>query len=238
MESDPGETHPPWHTRVQARLRGSRKVAASARDTARAQSRYAHAAAARAHAQSDRNVNEWPAILGLAPTCEGQRHEAVADLVLDTARALFDSCSSVSLTVVDQLDGGNQLHRTAAATGIAEIVDQVQYRLGEGPCIEAVELDMVVIMRADDLADPAARRDWPGLSRAAEGLGVRSAMSIGVPWSPFSVGVHPERRSLGAINFYAPEPHAFGQTDPYGTMFGCWAGAIMGGKKPAEMLRV
>lgn len=65
---------------------------------------------------------------------------------------------------------------------------------------------------------------------------MRSTLSVAVPWTPLRVGLHPEHRTLAAINFYAGEPHAFERPEPNGTLLGCWAGAIVSGREPADLL--
>jgi len=234
MESDAALSL--WSVRSRARALGSRTLMDRVRPPAAAQARYARAARERAQVQVDRNVNQWPAQRGLVGASGDRTNDDVLALVLDAAGALFDGCASVSLTLVDQLGGDEHPYRTAVATGLAGQVDAAQYRLGEGPCIDALELDMLAVVTADDLAAPDQQRSWPRLCRAADELGVRSAVSVAVPWSALRVGVHPARRSLGAINFYAREPRAFGRSEHLGMLLGCWAGGLLSSKAPAEIL--
>lgn len=212
-----------------------RQSAARARERARDQVRYARAMRERSHELTTRLINAWPSTHGLTAEGIGLADEAVHGRVLDAARRLFDACGSVSLTVVDQLGGEPRRFRTVASIGVAERVDAAQYLLGEGPCIEAIEVDMVAGVRADDFAADPESWSWPYLSEAAVALGVRSSLSIGVPWSAFRVGLQGQRRALGAINLYAREPHAVGWPESYVRGFGCWAGALASGREPAEI---
>jgi hypothetical protein len=237
MESDPGALSR-WFAQTRLQARDSQTRMAGVRREAQAQARYARAVRVRAEEQSARHVNEWPALRGLAALGEARTPEEVLTLVLDAARVVLGGCDSIGLTVVDQFGSPDEPpYRTATATGLAECLDAAQYRLREGPCVEAVELDMVAVVNADDLTAPDERQSWPQLCRVAEDLGVRSAVSVAVPWSPWRVGVHPERRSLGAINAYAREPDAFGQRERSAIMLGCWAGAVMSSLQPADILR-
>ncbi|MCD2193603.1 hypothetical protein LQ327_09440 [Actinomycetospora endophytica] len=224
--------------RLRAQVKDSRALIARAHDLAEDHKRGAHVVRARAEANAERTINNWPAAHGLPSTAGGCTGDDVIGLVRDSARSLFDDCESVSLTLVEQLGDNRRRYLTAASTGTAGALDVAQYRLGEGPCIDAVELDMVAVVEANDLTAAQQRRIWPELARAAERLGMRSALSIAVPWTPWRVGVHPERRSLGAINFYGRQPHAFTQTETHAQLFGCWAGAIMSGAEPADMARL
>jgi hypothetical protein len=165
----------------------------------------------------------------------GRTDNEVLDLILDRARALHGGCCSASVTVVEQLAGDRSPYRSVVATGIAETLDAAQYELGEGPCIEAVELDTIAVLRADDLSSCGERRTWPLFSLAAQELGVRSAQSISLPWTPLSVGLHPKRWTVGAINLYADRAHAFTQPERDGTLLACWAGAVISGRRPTEL---
>lgn len=222
--------------RARACTTDSRELISDAHDHALRQRRYARAALMHAQQQAEETINRWPATHGLAATRRGQTHEYALGLILGTAQALFNGCGSVSLTTVDQLDG-RRPYRTAASTGIAEALDAAQYRLGQGPCIEALELDMVADVRAGDLTADRESDSWPRFCRVAVALGIRSSLSISLPWTAFRVGLHAEQRPLASINFYAGEPHAFVQTEHHARMLGCWAGSIATGKEPAEIHR-
>ncbi|NMO90592.1 hypothetical protein [Actinomycetospora sp. TBRC 11914] len=224
-----------WCAQVRAQAEASRTLLVHARRRAHDQERYARAACARTQEQADRNINGWAAGRGLASSGEGRTRADVVGVVLDAVGPLYGGCLSISLTLVEQLGGDRPQYRTAGPTGVADAMDAAQYRLAEGPCVEAVELDMVAVVRADDLAGSTDRRAWPDLCREADELGVRSALSIAVPWTPQRVGVDAEQWSLGAINCYASEPHAFTQTEAYGRLVGCWAGALMSGQAPADL---
>jgi hypothetical protein len=211
---------------------------ARAREGTTVQKDHARAAAARAAEQADGQVNGWSARLGLVSQRGRRDDEDVLRVVLEAAGSLVDHRGSVSVTTVDQLGDQRPPWRTAAATGEAASLDEAQYVLAEGPLVEAVELDMLVAVTEDDLARPEAERTWPRLSLAVEDLGVRSVLSVGLPWSPLRVGVHPEAKALGAVTSYAAEPHAFVRRRQHrATLLGCWAAALMSGREPAEIRR-
>jgi hypothetical protein len=168
---------------------------------------------------------------------EGAESIDTAKGVLAAARSMFGGCAAVSLTTVGRLGAGRELYFTRDSVGVAIVLDVFQYHAGEGPCVEAVQLNTAGPIYADDLASRRARLAWPRLARYADGLGIRSALSISVPWDPMLAGPNAEQHALAAINFYAPEPSAFEQSEQYKTLFGCWAGAVMSHKQPGEVLR-
>ncbi|MHC1559205.1 GAF domain-containing protein [Actinomycetospora sp. C-140] len=196
------------------------------------------AGAAREHAQDQRRrmITSWLAGHGLASVGEAQKHPDVLRLVLDTARSLYGGCPSISVTTVDQLQGDRPPYRTALATGEARALDEWQYRLREGPCVDAVHIDAVTFVRADDFLGDQAAQSWPELCPAVATLGVRSSLSIAVPWDPWRTGLHTDQHAIGSINLYSSEPHAFGQSETRAMMFGAWVASITIGLEPTEVL--
>lgn len=218
--------------RRHARLQDVLRSGARARAIARQQVAYAREVRAKAQEQIDQMIDRWPVNHGLTGE---PAEEAVLGPILDAAQRLFGGCDTVSLTVVDQLGDHECRYRTADSVGVAELVDAEQFSLGEGPCIDAVEFDMVAGVCADDYADDQESRSWPRHSKSALLHGVRSSLSIGVPWSAMRVGLQSQRWALGAINLYAREPHAFGWPEHYVRGFGCWAGALASGTSPTDI---
>ncbi|GGC89075.1 transcriptional regulator [Tersicoccus solisilvae] len=86
---------------------------------------------------------------------------------------------------------------TVASTGeIPRAVDALQYRTGEGPCLDASLDDEAVI--SDDLA---VERRWPAFAAACvDQFGVRSMLSVRLSLS---------QQDRAALNFYSPSTHVF-----------------------------
>ncbi len=87
--------------------------------------------------------------------------------------------------------------RTAAATGrYPALLDDIQQRFQEGPCLSAAwEQHMI---RIKDMAD---EERWPAYCRAVtQASPIRSVMAFQL------FAVH---HTMGALNFYAEQPHAF-----------------------------
>ncbi|MFF7857404.1 ANTAR domain-containing protein [Streptomyces sp. NPDC007904] len=77
----------------------------------------------------------------------------------------------------------------------AEKLDEKQYGLGEGPCLQALRTGEVVPVR-----DMLHETRWGPFAPFASSLGIRSSLSLPIP-----VGSH----TAGALNFYATRPDAF-----------------------------
>jgi hypothetical protein len=77
---------------------------------------------------------------------------------------------------------------------VSELIEELQYTLGEGPCVDAHQKGNVVA--EPDLADPVARR-WPAFSPPAVQAGVRAVFGF-----PLRTGTV----RLGALNLYRNLP--------------------------------
>jgi GAF domain-containing protein len=81
-----------------------------------------------------------------------------------------------------------------ASDEVSQLIEELQYTLGEGPCVDAYQQDRVVA--EPDLADPVTFR-WPAFTPLALQAGVRAVFGF-----PLRVGtVH-----LGALNLYRDLP--------------------------------
>lgn len=74
---------------------------------------------------------------------------------------------------------------------VSAYLEQLQYDLGEGPCVDAFKLDTPVL--EPDLADPATPR-WPAFSPSAVAAGARGIFGF-----PLQLGAV----RLGAMNLYS-----------------------------------
>jgi hypothetical protein len=77
---------------------------------------------------------------------------------------------------------------------VSHLLEELQYTLGEGPCLDACQQDQVVA--EPDLADPVTRR-WPAFTPPALQAGVRAVFGF-----PLRVGT----AHLGALNLYRDVP--------------------------------
>ena len=77
---------------------------------------------------------------------------------------------------------------------VSQLIEELQYTLGEGPCVDAYQHDTIV--SEPDLADPETRR-WSAFTPPALQAGVRAVFGF-----PLRVGTV----RLGALNLYRDRP--------------------------------
>ena len=83
-----------------------------------------------------------------------------------------------------------------ATDTVSALIEQLQFELGEGPCVDAYNQDRPVL--EPDLADPAAPR-WLAFTEPAVDAGARAVFGF-----PLQVGA----ARLGALNLYRDTPGA------------------------------
>jgi GAF domain-containing protein len=89
---------------------------------------------------------------------------------------------------------------TAAYDGqMALDADELQYKRGYGPCVDAGLTGQV--LRIDDMA---TEEKWPDYTREVAAHGIGSSLSVPLPF---------QGATLGALNTYASRPHAFTEED-------------------------
>ena len=81
-----------------------------------------------------------------------------------------------------------------ATDAVSQLIEELQYTLGEGPCVDAYRQDQVVA--EPDLAEPMTRR-WHAFTPPALEAGVRAIFGF-----PLHVGTV----RLGALNLYRDRP--------------------------------
>jgi GAF domain-containing protein len=113
--------------------------------------------------------------------------QAVADLV---GRAV-PAATTCGITLAEN----GHVITVASADALARLLDEQQYEVQDGPCLEAIRTARVVL--ADDLT---AETRWDGYPAMAVAQGVRAVLS-----SPLLVN----DALIGALNLYAVTPRAF-----------------------------
>jgi GAF domain-containing protein len=121
--------------------------------------------------------------------------DAVLTEIVQIARRALPGSEASSITLIREERG-----YTAAFDGqLAMDADELQYDRGYGPCLDAGRSGEVFI-----IADMRAEERWPDYARHGVALGVRSSLSIPLPF---------QGASIGALNNYARRPDAFGEAD-------------------------
>lgn len=135
-----------------------------------------------------------------------RRARILARLVVDGAsesqtKRLCQVCAEVtevSGAGIMLMSGDVARGSVCSTNEVSAAIEQLQYDLGEGPCVDAYHLDRSVL--EPDLADPAAPR-WLAFTGPALEAGVRAVFGF-----PLQVGAV----RLGALNLYRDRPGPLG----------------------------
>jgi GAF domain-containing protein len=143
------------------------------------------------------------------------------DRVVELAVSMVDGCESAGIILVSK----GQVATPAFSDPVVARGDEMQYELGEGPCLDAIR-DAAVVESADVATD--AR--WPRWApRAADELGVRSMLCL---------QLYTSQHAHGALNMYATRPDAFGPEAPHlAATFAAVAAAAIAAARTEEQLQ-
>ena len=140
------------------------------------------------------------------------------------AESASDNIPGVDFASVTLLGADQRLQTIAATEQLAELLDALQYELGEGPCYAAVTHERFVLVN-----DVAAAEAFPrfGPKAAALGLGAHAAIQL----------VHDGEQA--GLNLYARTPGAFDRsTVQFAELFATHAGALLNYAEQVEQLSV
>ncbi|MDQ0376171.1 GAF and ANTAR domain-containing protein [Amycolatopsis thermophila] len=148
----------------------------------------------------------------------------------DVERTVANIVRAVAATVpgtedagVSLLDSG-ELKSVAPSSERVSRLDQLQHKLGEGPCVDAVFEDPVY--RTGDIG---ADRRWPRFGSGAAELGIRSMLAV---------RLFTGKTLLGALNLYATERDAFDQSAEHvAGLFAAHAAVALAGSRAQAQLR-
>ena len=121
-----------------------------------------------------------------------------ADDRLSAPRLCEVSADVVAMTGagVMLMSGDTQRGSVCSSNEVSALIEELQFTLGEGPCVDAYHRDRPVL--EPDLAQPAATR-WIAFTPAAVAAGARAIFGF-----PMQVGAI----RLGALNLYRDSPGA------------------------------
>lgn len=117
--------------------------------------------------------------------------QALDRLACFTARAV-PRAVRCSVTLV----GDGSARTVASSEPALEVLDEIQYETGDGPCLQATRTRTLITCQ-----DLSRDDRWPQLSARATALGVRGVASV-----PLDV----RRNAVGALNIFLPDPDAIG----------------------------
>ena len=122
-------------------------------------------------------------------------------LAVDLAVKIINGGDHAGISVVQ----GRELSTPIASDDVVRRGDALQYRLGEGPCLDAVRWQETVISR--NLGEEARWPEWT--PRVVSVLGIKAMMSL---W--LYAGVNPDGNdSYGALNLYSDSIDPFGPSE-------------------------
>jgi GAF domain-containing protein len=120
--------------------------------------------------------------------------EVLAEIV-EISRRAIPGAEATSITLIR-----DDRAFTAAYDGqIAMDADELQYERGYGPCLDAGRSGEVFVVQ-----DMRSEERWPDYAAHVSELGVRSSLSVPLPF---------QGASIGALNNYARKPAAFSERD-------------------------
>ena len=150
-----------------------------------------------------------------------ERHEQpTLDRVVALAVETIESSDYCSISVRT----GTEIETPAATAEVGRQADELQYRLGEGPCLEVIWTSDTCLI--DDLA---AETRWPQWARPVAESGIRSVLSLRIQG--------PAGDALASLNLYSRRPRAFDDTDlALATIFARHAGVAICGARQQNHL--
>ena len=132
-------------------------------------------------------------LAGLARSLAAEADLAgVRSRVLEAALAHIEGAEYAGITALSRREASTP----AATDELVLVIDKLQYATGEGPCLSAAA-DHEAVVLVDDLT---ADGRWPVFSDGAVSHGIRSMLSL---------HLYTACDTIGALNVYAREPHAF-----------------------------
>ncbi len=143
------------------------------------------------------------------------------DRVVELAVTMIDGCESAGISLVTR----GRIESPAVSDPLVARGDELQYELGEGPCLDAIHDSSLVEAR-----DVAADSRWPRWApKVADELGVRSMLCV---------QLYTSETAHGALNMYATTPDAFGTEDHHlASTFAAVAAAAISAARTEEQLQ-
>lgn len=142
--------------------------------------------------------------------------------IVEAAVESIDACDWCAVTVWHP-DG--RVETAASTSAEASFADDLQYKLDEGPCLEAIwRMGVFVIENLN------TETRWPEWAPQAARLGIASVLSIKIDT--------PGTRGEAALNLYSGTPYAFDHTDvALAGIFARHAASALEGARQQDQLR-
>jgi transcriptional regulator with GAF, ATPase, and Fis domain len=146
--------------------------------------------------------------------------QAIVNAAVDT----IPGAQCAGLMVVERR---REMNTRAATDELVHRVDRAQFEADEGPCLDMAHEahEAQAVRRMDDMS---TEQRWPGFTRRAAELGVRSMLS-------FRLFV--DKDTLGSLSLYSTEKNAFDdESEHVGLLFAAHAAVAMSDAQQKEQL--
>lgn len=133
-------------------------------------------------------------------------------LLAQAAQHTIPGADHVSISIARR---NRQIETVAASDELVRRLDAVQYELMEGPCVDAI------LSRERRVSNDLTHEDrWPRFAPRAVELGIRSQLGL---------DLFDEEASIGGLNLYGDEPHAFTDASTHlAVLFAAQASHVLG----------
>ncbi|HWJ67547.1 MAG TPA: GAF and ANTAR domain-containing protein [Nocardioides sp.] len=146
--------------------------------------------------------------------------EETLDAIVRAAQQTVPGFEHVGISVTH----GNGRIETRAGTGpLVWDVDELQYKLREGPCYDAITNGGVTVME-----DVATETRWPRYVVEVESRGLQAQMGL---------QLYTEAGTLGGLNFYSVEPGVDPDAVQLGELFAAHAAIALGRARHEHQLK-
>ncbi|RUP02958.1 MAG: ANTAR domain-containing protein [Mycobacterium sp.] len=148
------------------------------------------------------------------------------DILAEVTAAAVELIAGVDTAGILLISKGGQFESVATTDDVPHELDELQYALNEGPCIEAASSSDYDVVRTDDFRHETR---WPSYSAAVCKLGVLSGLS-------FRLYTH--ERTAGALNLFGYQPTTWDvEQQTIGTVLAAHAAAAIMSNRQSENLR-
>lgn len=165
------------------------------------------------------------ALTEAARAIDGQQSlDHTLDAIVRAAQQTVPGFEHVGISVTGKGNGHAGTIETRAGTGrLVWEVDELQYKLGEGPCYDAIVNGGVTVME-----DVSTEQRWPRYVEEVEHLGLRAQMGL---------QLYTDDGALGGLNFYAAEPGIDPDAIQLAELFAAHAAIALGRSRHEHQLK-
>jgi GAF domain-containing protein len=149
---------------------------------------------------------------------------SVEDVLSDVTKAALELVPGTDTAGVLLIGKGGKWDSLGGTSDLPHLLDELQMKYNEGPCVEAALDDLIV--RTEDFRTDERFPNW---SPAVVELGVLSGVSF---------KLYTANRTAGALNLFAFKPNAFdGESETFGTVLAAHAAAAILASREGEELQ-